>query len=205
MTLPLPSSSRNDRRQRIVLVASQMFAERAYVEVQMDELAKAADVAKPTIYRYFNSKEDLFLEALDGTMDRAGGRGEPGGRRDRAGAGGAAAGDCRRAQILRAMHRRDPRPRRQRRGAGRARARDDAPPRPADPRGVRPRIATRDRRAGSSAAFDPDLASRAILGAVRMTATAEDAPNDAEAARSLTDLLLHGVSAASVSTRGSQG
>ena len=36
MTLPLPSSSRNDRRQRIVLVASQMFAERAYVEVQMD-------------------------------------------------------------------------------------------------------------------------------------------------------------------------
>ena len=69
MTLPLPNSSRNDRRQRIVLAASQMFAERAYVEVQMDELARAADVAKPTIYRYFNSKEDLFLEALDGTMN----------------------------------------------------------------------------------------------------------------------------------------
>ena len=51
-----------------MLVASQMFAERAYVEVQMDELAKAAEVAKPTIYRYFNSKEDLFLQALDGTM-----------------------------------------------------------------------------------------------------------------------------------------
>ncbi|HEU4826821.1 MAG TPA: helix-turn-helix domain-containing protein, partial [Dongiaceae bacterium] len=68
MTLPLASKNRNDRRQRIVLAASQMFAERAYVEVQMDELAKAAEVAKPTIYRYFNSKEDLFLEALDGTM-----------------------------------------------------------------------------------------------------------------------------------------
>jgi hypothetical protein len=41
--------------------------------------------------------------------------------------------------------------------------------------------------------FDPDLTSRAILGAVRMTATAEDAPNDAAAASSLSDLLLHGV------------
>jgi len=29
---------------------------------------------------------------------------------------------------------------------------------------------------------------------VRMTATAEDAPNDAAAAQALTDLLLHGVS-----------
>src|SRR5215510_43542 len=68
MTLPLSNRGRNDRRQRIVLAASQLFAERAYVEVQMDELAKVAEVAKPTIYRYFNSKEDLFLEALDGTM-----------------------------------------------------------------------------------------------------------------------------------------
>src|SRR5262245_62341596 len=68
MTLPLASSSRNDRRQRIVIAASQMFAERSYVEVQMDDLARAAAVAKPTIYRYFNSKEDLFLEALDGKM-----------------------------------------------------------------------------------------------------------------------------------------
>src|SRR5262249_786945 len=42
--------------------------------------------------------------------------------------------------------------------------------------------------------LDADLASRAILGAVRMTATAEDTPNDEMAALSLTDLLLHGVS-----------
>ncbi|HKP25888.1 MAG TPA: hypothetical protein VJV39_18615, partial [Dongiaceae bacterium] len=66
-------------------------------------------------------------------------------------------------------------------------------------------IAARDFRG-----FDPDLASRAILGAVRMTATADDAPNDAAAAGALTDLLLHGVSAASISTAsvltgGSQG
>jgi hypothetical protein len=41
--------------------------------------------------------------------------------------------------------------------------------------------------------FDPELASRAILGAVRMTATADDAPNDEQAALSLIDLLLHGM------------
>ena len=69
MALPQSTPARNDRRHRIVLAASQMFAARAYVEVQMDDLAKAAEVAKPTIYRYFKSKEDLFLEALDGTMN----------------------------------------------------------------------------------------------------------------------------------------
>lgn len=61
-------AARNDRRSRIVQAAAQMFATRAYAEVQMDDLAKAADVAKPTIYRYFRSKEELFLEVLDGAM-----------------------------------------------------------------------------------------------------------------------------------------
>jgi AcrR family transcriptional regulator len=155
MTLPLPSSSRNDRRQRIVLVASQMFAERAYVEVQMDELAKAAEVAKPTIYRYFNSKEDLFLEALDGTMNEL--VAEVSRVADESAPAPAVLRQVIAAapQVLCAMHRRDPRPRRQRCGSGRARACDDAAPRPADPRGVRPRITARDRRAGL-----PQLRSR---------------------------------------------
>jgi AcrR family transcriptional regulator len=54
--------------------------------------------------------------------------------------------------------------------------------------------------AGDFRGLDPDLVSRAILGAVRMTATAEDAPNDERAAVSLTDLLLNGMS-----QQGSQG
>ncbi len=199
MTLPLPNSSRNDRRQRIVLAASQMFAERAYVEVQMDELARAADVAKPTIYRYFNSKEDLFLEALDGTMNELV------------------------AEVSRVAEESSPAPMVLRRmifAALKSFAQCTAAIRALDGSdaalGERGRMMLRRRgrqireefervlqigvAAGDFRGLDPDLVSRAILGAVRMTATAEDAPNDERAAVSLTDLLLNGMS-----QQGSQG
>jgi AcrR family transcriptional regulator len=193
MTLPLPNRSRNDRRQRIVLAASQMFAERAYVEVQMDELARAAEVAKPTIYRYFNSKEDLFLEALDGTMSelvaevsRVADADSPAptvlGRM--IGAALKSFAQC--TAAIRALDGSDAalgdRGRAMLRRRGRQIREEFA-------RVLERGIAARDFRG-----LDPELASRAILGAVRMTATAEDAPNDEQAALSLTDLLLHGMS-----------
>jgi AcrR family transcriptional regulator len=199
MTLPLSTSSRNDRRQRIVLAASQMFAERAYVEVQMDELARAADVAKPTIYRYFNSKEDLFLEALDGTMSelvaevsRVADESSPAPTVLRRMIFAALKSFAQCTAAIRALDGTDAALGERGRAMLRRRARQI---REEFARVLERGIAARDFRG-----LDPDLASRAILGAVRMTATAEDAPNDAEAARSLTDLLLHGVSAP-----GSQG
>lgn len=204
MTLPLPSSSRNDRRQRIVLVASQMFAERAYVEVQMDELAKAAAVAKPTIYRYFSSKEDLFLEALDGTMNelvaevsRVADESAPAPAVLRQVIAAALKSFAQCTAAIRALDGSDAALGERGRAMMRRRGRQI--------REEFARVLQRGIAAQEFRGFDPDLASRAILGAVRMTATAEDAPNDAEAARSLTDLLLHGVSAANVSTPGSQG
>src|SRR4029453_12353415 len=193
MTLPLPSSSRNDRRQRIVLAASQMFAERAYVEVQMDELAKAAEVAKPTIYRYFSSKEDLFLEALDGTMSEMVAEvtrvaqesaAAPAVLRQMIGAALKSFAQC--TAAIRALDGSDA-------GLG-ERGRAMMRRRGRQIREEFARVLQRGIAAREFRSFDPDLASRAILGAVRMTATAEDAPNDAEAAHALTDLLLHGVS-----------
>lgn len=192
MTLPLPTSSRNDRRQRIVLAASQMFAERAYVEVQMDELAKMAEVAKPTIYRYFSSKEDLFLEALDGTMSElvaevsrvADDQGPaPVVLRQMIAAALKSFAQC--TAAIRALDGSDAALGERGRAMLRRRARQI---REEFARVLQRGIAARDFRG-----FDPDLASRAILGAVRMTATAEDAPNDAAAAGSLSDLLLHGM------------
>jgi AcrR family transcriptional regulator len=56
------------RRRRILRAADLLFAERAYVNVQMDDIAHAAKVAKPTLYRYFESKEHLFLAALEETV-----------------------------------------------------------------------------------------------------------------------------------------
>jgi AcrR family transcriptional regulator len=193
MTLPLPTSSRNDRRQRIVLAASQMFAEHAYADVQMDDLARAAEVAKPTIYRYFKSKEDLFLEALDGTMNelvaevsRVADENAPAPLVLRQLITAALRSFAQCTAAIRALDGSDAALGERGRAMLRRRARQI---REEFARVLHRGIAARDFRS-----LDPDLASRAILGAVRMTATAEDAPNDEQAALSLIDLLLHGVS-----------
>jgi len=192
MTLPLPSSSRNDRRQRIVLAASQMFAERAYVEVQMDELAKAAEVAKPTIYRYFSSKEDLFLEALDGTMsemvaevtrvadERAP---APAVLRQMIAAALKSFAQC--TAAIRALDGSDAALGERGRAMLRRRGRQI--------REEFARVVQRGIADGDFRGLDAEVTSRAILGAVRVTATAEDAPNDEKVSQLLTDLLLRGM------------
>lgn len=193
MTLPLSARSRNDRRQRIVLAASQMFAERAYVEVQMDELARVAEVAKPTIYRYFNSKEDLFLEALDGTMSelvaevaRVADENSPAPIVLRQMIGAALKSFAQCTAAIRALDGSDAALGERGRAMLRRRGRQI--------REEFARVLHRGVAAREFRGLDPDLVSRAVLGAVRMTATSEDAPNDERAALSLTDLLLHGMS-----------
>jgi len=54
-----------ERREAIVAAATRLFGRGSYADVQMDDVAKAADIGKPSLYRYFPSKEDLFLEVSD--------------------------------------------------------------------------------------------------------------------------------------------
>jgi len=56
------------RRERIVDAAARLFAEAPYGDVHMDAIAAEARVAKPTLYRYFPTKEVLFVEALERTL-----------------------------------------------------------------------------------------------------------------------------------------
>jgi TetR/AcrR family transcriptional regulator len=60
-------------RDRILLVATRLFAERGYGSTSVREVVEAAGVTKPTLYYWFANKEALFLEVvhrhLDG-MDR---------------------------------------------------------------------------------------------------------------------------------------
>lgn len=56
---------RERRRSRILAAAEQLFAQHAYPVVQMDEIARAAGMGKATLYRYFASKEALYLEIFD--------------------------------------------------------------------------------------------------------------------------------------------
>lgn len=56
---------RAKRRETIIAAAAELFAGRDYANVQVDEVAKRAGVGKATLYRYFPSKEDLYLESLE--------------------------------------------------------------------------------------------------------------------------------------------
>jgi AcrR family transcriptional regulator len=58
--LPLP-----ERRALIVEAAGRLFGERGYERTRLDEIAAAAGVTKPIVYRHFESKRGLYLALLD--------------------------------------------------------------------------------------------------------------------------------------------
>lgn len=60
--------SRDDRMEQTLTAAHQLFAERGYAEVKMDEIAAAVGVTKPLLYNYFGNKERLYIAC----MERAG-------------------------------------------------------------------------------------------------------------------------------------
>lgn len=61
---------RQERRQKILSAAAELFGAHPYDSVQMRDVAARAEVGKPTLYRYFPSKEELFLEVFKSGLDR---------------------------------------------------------------------------------------------------------------------------------------
>jgi AcrR family transcriptional regulator len=61
---------REERRQKILGAAAELFGAQPYDSVQMRDVAARAGVGKPTLYRYFPSKEELFLEVFKSGLDR---------------------------------------------------------------------------------------------------------------------------------------
>jgi len=58
------------RKAQLLDTAASLFAERGYSGATTAELAKAAGVTEPIIYRHFASKKDLFVALIDRTGDR---------------------------------------------------------------------------------------------------------------------------------------
>ena len=56
---------RQERRNRIVAAAAELFNKAPFHSVQMDDIARVAGLGKPTLYRYFQAKDDLFLAVFD--------------------------------------------------------------------------------------------------------------------------------------------
>ena len=52
------------RKQETLDVAMRLLTERGYANLNMDELAEEVGISKPTLYQYFNSKDELVAQAL---------------------------------------------------------------------------------------------------------------------------------------------
>ena len=59
-----PKARRGGSREAIVDAAQDLFLQRGFGAVSMDELAEAAGVARRTLYNQFSSKEEIFREML---------------------------------------------------------------------------------------------------------------------------------------------
>lgn len=57
-------------RERIRETALQLFGEKGYDGVSMNELAESVGVAKPSLYNYYRSKEELLLDLVELGMNQ---------------------------------------------------------------------------------------------------------------------------------------
>jgi AcrR family transcriptional regulator len=53
------------RREQLLGVARDVFAERGYAATTMEEIAERAEVSKPVVYEHFGSKDDAFGVVVD--------------------------------------------------------------------------------------------------------------------------------------------
>jgi len=64
---------RSARKRRVVMeAATALFLRHGYLGTSMDQIAAFAAVSKPTVYKFFPDKEQLFTEIVLATLDRVG-------------------------------------------------------------------------------------------------------------------------------------
>ncbi len=63
-SLSSPKEPKAETRERIVAAAERVLRERGYARATTKEIARAAGLSEGTLYNYFESKEDLWLDVL---------------------------------------------------------------------------------------------------------------------------------------------
>lgn len=72
MTTTAPSRERipaAERREQILVAATDLFGLRGFSGTTTDQIAKAAGISQPYVVRMFGTKEALFLEAIGRALD----------------------------------------------------------------------------------------------------------------------------------------
>jgi AcrR family transcriptional regulator len=59
-----------ERRQQLLDVGRELFAQRGYEATSIEEVATRADVSKPVVYEHFGGKEGLYAVVVDREMQR---------------------------------------------------------------------------------------------------------------------------------------
>ena len=59
-----------ERREEIVNVCEKLYQTMSFKEITLKEIGKAAPFSRPTIYNYFQSKEEIFLALFEKEYDR---------------------------------------------------------------------------------------------------------------------------------------
>ena len=60
---------REKKREKILEAAAELFSNKHYHEVMMDDVARLISVAKGTVYNYFSSKEELYFAIMNTRME----------------------------------------------------------------------------------------------------------------------------------------
>lgn len=60
-----------ENRLFILQAAENVFAQKGYTQATMDDVAQEAQFSKATLYRYFKSKRDIFMEIILSSIDES--------------------------------------------------------------------------------------------------------------------------------------
>ncbi len=69
----MPEAARDESvstHDRLRAAAAELFAERGYVGASMTGIAKKLGLRKPSLYNYYPSKEELFMELLEISLEK---------------------------------------------------------------------------------------------------------------------------------------
>jgi AcrR family transcriptional regulator len=74
---PLTTERATERRRQLVATARELFADRDYDDVSMDEIAEAAGVSHGLLFQYFGSKKGLYVAGVESLIEEFRRRTEP--------------------------------------------------------------------------------------------------------------------------------
>ena len=57
--------NREDRRKQILNSALDVFVEKGYNGTTTQDIAKSSNVSEVTLFRYFSSKQEIYMEAIE--------------------------------------------------------------------------------------------------------------------------------------------